>query len=400
MSRGPRATNSKHTVPRRQKKHILTLVMRMFEFETKTQIGEGDCQYEGAISFPIFQTSTFRGGGEFSYTRVSNPTRKALEKAVAELEGGEFGFAFSTGLGAVNAVFSLLKSGDRVLLSDDIYGGTYRLVTKIFEKYGIDFEFTDMTDLDSFSKKLYPDVKMVFAETPTNPMMKIADIRRLGELCHEVGGIFVVDNTFLSPYFQNPLPLGADIVLHSGTKFLSGHHDASAGFLVTNHKELAARLELISMTLGNALSPFESWLVLRGLRTLSLRMEKHQENAFRVANFLETHPSVEKVIYPGLKKHEGFDLCSSQSRGFGGVVSFAVKENKTAEKLLKGGKIIKFAESLGGFRSLITYPLTQTHASVPEKRRQELGITDKLFRLSVGLENAEDIIRDLQTMLE
>ena len=366
---------------------------------TSAIIGEGNCIYEDAISFPIFQTSTFGGGKNYSYSRLSNPTRTALERECALLEGGKYAFAFSSGLGAINSVFAMLKKGDRVIVSDDLYGGTYRLITKIYSNYGIDFEFIDMSSAEAVSDALKNGARMVFAESPTNPMMKIAPLKAIAEICKSKGAVFVVDNTFLSPYFQNPLALGADIVIHSATKFLSGHHDTVAGIVVTNDTQTAEHISLISMTLGNALSPFDSWLVLRGIRTLPLRMEKHEENAFSVAAFLKKLSCVEQVIYPGLPEHKGHELCKSQSKGFGGVVSFTVKDEETAKKLIKGGKIIKFAESLGGFRSLITYPLTQTHASIPEDMRRKIGITDKLLRLSVGLEDAKDIQEDILDIL-
>ncbi len=367
----------------------------MLNKETLCALGEGECLYEASISPPIFQTSTFGGGGDYSYTRCSNPTRSALERALAVLEGGKHGFAFSSGLGAINALFSILKNGDRVIVSDDLYGGTYRLITKIYQNFGIDFVFTDMTDPENVANAINSETALVFAESPTNPMMKIIPLSKIAEICKEKNILFAVDNTFLTPYFQNPLSLGADIVIHSATKFLSGHHDTVSGAIVTNSDSLAEQFRMVSMTLGNMLSPFESWLVLRGIRTLPLRMEKHQENSLKVAEFLSGLPEVEAVIYPGLDTHPGKELCLSQSSGFGGVVSFTVRDVKYAKRLIKGGKIIKFAESLGGFRSLITYPITQTHASVPKEKREALGITDRLLRLSVGLENIEDIKNDL-----
>lgn len=371
----------------------------MYEIDTLAIIGEGDCQYEGAITPPIFQTSTF-SGREYSYTRCSNPTREAFEHSLAALEGGKYAFAFSSGLAAVNAVFSLLKQGDRVIVSDDLYGGTYRMITQIYENYGITFEFVDMTNAENVAFALKKGANMVFAETPTNPMMKIAPIKEISALCRECGAVFVVDNTFLTPYFQNPLALGADIVLHSATKFISGHHDCVAGAVVTSNEKIAERLKLVSMTLGNALASFDAWLALRGLRTLPMRMEKHQQNAIEAAEFLKRLPEVEQVFYPGLPEHCGHSLCARQARGFGGVVSFTVKSNKAVTSLREGGKIIKFAESLGGFRSLITYPLTQTHASIPSVLREKIGITDKLFRLSLGLENIKDLKDDLLYMLD
>ncbi len=372
----------------------------MFEKDTLSVIGDGKNLYEDAVSPPIFQTSTFGGGNEFSYTRLSNPTRAMLERELATLESGKYAFAFSSGLAAVNTVFSLLKNGDRVLLSDDLYGGTYRLAMNIFSKYGIDFEFVDMSIAENVKNRIHSKTRMVFAESPTNPMMKVAPLAEIAKICKENGSFFAVDNTFLTPYYQNPLTLGADIVIHSATKFLSGHHDTVAGAVITDSESLANEFRLISMTLGNALSPFDSWLTLRGMRTLPMRMEKHQENALNVAKFLKMHSKVASVIYPGLPEHSGHELMKQQSSGFGGVVSFTVNDVNTAKRLIKGGKIIKFAESLGGFRSLITYPLTQTHASIPQQIREKIGITDKLLRLSVGLENHKDIINDLADMLD
>lgn len=371
----------------------------MFEKDTYSIIGDGGNMYEDSVSPPIFQTSTFGGGGEYSYTRLSNPTRAMLERELALLEGGSYAFAFSSGLAAVNAVFSLLKSGDRVLISDDLYGGTYRMAKNIYSNYGITFDFIDMGNAQYVENSLKNGARMVFAESPTNPMMKVAPLEEIGRLCKANGALFAVDNTFLTPYFQTPLALGADIVLHSATKYLSGHHDTVAGAVITDNKETAKLLRMISMTLGNALSPFDSWLVLRGMRTLPMRMEKHQRNAFKAAEFLKTCPEVESVIYPGLPEHAGNALMKKQARGFGGVVSFTVKSENTVKRLIAGGDLIKFAESLGGFRSLITYPLTQTHASIPKEMRERIGITDKLLRLSVGLENENDITADLNKLI-
>lgn len=366
--------------------------------ETLAIIGEGENQYEGAISPPIFQTSTF-SGSEYSYTRCSNPTRRDFERAMSALEGGRFAFAFSSGLAAINSVFSLLKTGDNVIVSDDLYGGTYRMITKIYEKYGIDFIFADMTNPENVFRQINGKTKMVFAETPTNPMMKIVPIKEIATVCREKKIIFAVDNTFLTPYYQNPLLLGADIVIHSATKFISGHHDCVAGVVVTDNELIANELEMISMTLGNPISPFDAWLCLRGLRTLALRMEKHQKNAYEIAHFLESLPEIKEVVYPGLEDHSGHELCSTQAKGFGGVVSFSVFDISLIEKFKKGGEIIKFAESLGGFRTLITYPLTQTHASIPKENREKIGITEKLLRLSLGLENADDIKNDIKKII-
>ncbi len=352
-----------------------------------------------AISPPIFYTSTFNGGREYSYTRCSNPTRRELENALAESEHARYGFAFSSGLAAINSVFSLLKKGDRVIVSDDLYGGTYRLITEIYINYGIEFVFADMSDIDVVKAELSKGARMLFAETPTNPMMKIADIRAISALCREKNTLFAVDNTFLTPYFQNPILLGADISVHSATKYLSGHHDCIAGAVVTDNEEIAKRLSLISMTLGNALDPFSSWILLRGMRTLPLRMEKHGENALFIAEFLKTLPEIEQVYYPALPEHKGHTVCKSQAKGFGGVVTFSLRDEGKLAGFLKGGNIIRFGESLGGFCSLVTYPLTQTHASIPKDLREKIGITDKLLRLSVGLEDKEDIKNDILYIL-
>lgn len=367
-------------------------------FDTLSVHGGNGYEYEGAVSVPIFQTSTYIGGNEYSYSRCSNPTRDSAEKALALLEQGKHGFAFCSGLAAVSAVFSLLKCGDRVIVSDDLYGGTYRLIEEIFKNFGIDFAYADMTEPDC-AEEVLDGAKMLFTETPTNPMMKIADIKRLADICKKTGTLLAVDNTFLTPYFQNPLSLGADIVVHSATKFLSGHHDTLSGAVMTNDDDIAKRISCIQRTLGNMLSPFDCWLLLRGIKTFPMRMEKHEKNAFAVAELLESHPRVERVIYPGLPTHGGHSLCARQARGFGGVVSFYLKDADGAKRMLQGGSVVKFAESLGGPQTLVTYPVTQTHASMPESVRSKIGITDRLIRLSAGLEAAEDIIADLEAIL-
>ncbi len=367
-------------------------------FETRAAHGGGTEGYEGAISFPIFQTSTYCFGGKFSYSRCQNPTRKELEHALASLEEGAYGFAFSSGLAAVSSVFSLLKAGDHVLVSDDLYGGTYRLIREIWSRFGVEFTFADLREPERAEGYLRPATKMIFAETPTNPMMKVLPLGRLAALAADRGILLVVDNTFLTPYFQKPLTLGADIVVHSGTKFLSGHHDTVCGFAVTSSEEIAERIAMIAGTLGNAASPFDSWLALRGIQTLPIRMEKHAANALAVAEYLESHPCVERVFYPGLPSHPSFSLMKKQTTGAGGVLSFLLKDGKV-EKVLGGGKLIRFAESLGGTTSLITYPQTQTHASVPKDVRERIGITPRLLRLSLGLEHTEDLLLDLEQML-
>lgn len=377
----------------------------MQHFETTAAHGAGSARYEGAVSVPIFQTSTYSGSERYSYSRCDNPTRFELEQTAALLEGGTRGFAFSSGLAAISAVFSLLRQGDRVLVSDDLYGGTYRLIEQIWSGFGITFAFADLRDPAAVEEALQTPTRMLFAETPTNPMMKVLPIRALAERAKAHGALFAVDNTFLTPYYQRPLALGADLVIHSGTKFLSGHHDTSCGLVIVgdcpdgDRPELADRLALIQRTLGNALSPFDSWLTLRGMQTLPLRMEKHSRNALAAATYLETHPRVERVNYPGLPSHPQHDLMREQTTGTGGVLSFSLKDDRV-ESVLHGGKLVRFAESLGGTTSLITYPQTQTHASIPAELRERIGITPRLLRLSVGLEHTDDLLEDLERMLK
>lgn len=359
----------------------------------------------GAISFPIYQTSTYKNPGlnsniKFSYSRCDNPTRAELEDTVALLENGMAGFAFTSGLAAVTATFSLLKSGEHVIISDDIYGGTYRQVENIWKELGVEFDYVDVGDIAAIKAAVRPNTKMIYLESPTNPMMKVADIAAISQIAKECGALSVVDNTFLTPYFQKPLDLGADIVIHSGTKFLAGHHDTTAGFVVVNSEALAEKIGFMVRTEGAGLSPFDSWLLLRGIKTLALRMRKHEENALKVAEFLKDHPAVEKVYFVGLPEHPSYDVSKKQTTGFGGMISFTIKDVSKVEQVLCGGDMIMFAESLGGTATLITYPQTQTHASIPAEIRNKIGITDRLIRLSVGIEDAEDIISDLEKMLK
>lgn len=358
----------------------------------------------GAVSYPIYQTSTYRNSGlnsgiKFSYSRCDNPTRFELENTIALLEGGIAGFAFSSGLAAVTATFSLLKSGDHVVISDDVYGGTYRQVEELWKNFGVQFTVVDVGDTGAVREAVRENTKMIYLESPTNPMMKVADIAAIAEISKDCGALLVVDNTFLTPYFQKPIALGADIVIHSGTKFLAGHNDTTAGFVVVNSEELEARIGLILRTEGNGLAPFDSWLVLRGIQTLALRMKRHEENAIKVCEFLKKHPNVEKVHFVGDKDNPSYDVTMRQTTGFGGMISFVIKDVNKVEQVLCGGNMIMFAESLGGTSTLITYPQTQTHASIPAETRNKIGITDRLIRLSVGIEDAEDIIADLALML-
>lgn len=375
-------------------------------FDSKVVHGALGCDpITGAVSFPIFQTATFRHrefnvSTGYDYTRLQNPTRQELERTMAILEEGMEAFAFSSGQAANMSVFGLLKKGDHVILSDDIYGGTYRICEDIFRNLGIDFTYLDMSDTTILETFIRPSTKMIFVETPTNPMMKIADIHKISEIAKKNHALLVVDNTFLTPYFQKPVTMGADIVVHSGTKYLCGHNDVIAGIVVTTTPELGEHFRAQLKSRGNGLAPFDSWLVLRGLKTLSLRMEKHNKNAKKVAEWLRTHPKVEKVYYAGFEDHKDYQISVKQTSGFGGMISFELDSAETAHQLLSRVKMILFAESLGGTETLITYPLTQTHESIPADIREKLGINERFIRISIGIENVEDIIADLAQALE
>lgn len=356
------------------------------------------------ISYPIYQTSTFENPGlaqecPFSYSRCANPTRTALEATVASAEKGKYCHAFSSGLSAILAVFSTLSKGDHVVLSEDIYGGTYRLMNVIFKRFGIECTLADFTETESIKKAIRRETKLIFTETPSNPMARVADIKECSVIAKAINAKLCVDNTFMTPYLQKPLTLGADIVVHSGTKYLCGHNDTSAGFVVTNDSDINESIEYISKTEGTALSPFDSWLVMRGMKTLPLRIAKHEENAAIVANWLENNRNIEKVYYTGFPSHKGNEIMKKQANGFGSVISFRLKYASLVEGTLCGGHTIIFAESLGGVETLVTYPITQTHATTPEALRKRLGIDEKLIRLSVGTENVSDIIFDLECAL-
>lgn len=372
------------------------------KFSSKAVHGAMGCEpLTGAVSFPIYQSSTFRHkelgvSTGFDYSRLLNPTRQELERTVAILEEGEYGFAFSSGQAANMALFTWLNPGDHMILMDDIYGGTYRIATTIFGKYGIEYDFVDMSDIDAVKAAIKPNTKMFFIETPSNPLMKVADIAVLSDIAHEIGAISVVDNTFLTPYFQRPLTLGADVVIHSGTKYMGGHNDIIAGLAVVKDEKLADHFKLQLKSHGNGLSPMDSWLMLRGIKTLHLRMEKHNENAIKVANWMRTQPKIEKVYYVGFEDHKGYEITKKQTSGFGGMISFAVDSEETVKKILKNTQMIMFAESLGGTETLVTYPTTQTHEDTPMDVKEKLGITTKFLRMSVGIEDADDIINDLE----
>lgn len=354
----------------------------------------------GAVSFPIYQTATFahRGVGEstgYDYSRMQNPTREQLEKTVAALEKGIDAIGFSSGMAAIAAVMELFAPGDHVIIDADLYGGSVRLFQNITAKKGIVFSRVDLSR-EEISSHITEQTKAVFLETPTNPMMHVTDLKKLGELTKPRKILLIVDNTFLSPYFQNPLELGADIVIHSGTKYLNGHNDAIAGFTVVKDEELKEKLRYIFKTVGSCLSPFDSWLTLRGIKTLAVRMEKAQENAFLIAGWLKEQGQVTKVFYPGLPEHPGYDIMKKQSRGYGAMISFEVESPELAKRILNKVRLLQFAESLGGVETLITYPIMQTHADVPKDELEENGITDRLLRISVGIEDGRDLLEDLR----
>ncbi|HWR21977.1 MAG TPA: PLP-dependent aspartate aminotransferase family protein [Feifaniaceae bacterium] len=366
-----------------------------------------DTVYEGtgAVSVPIYQTATFAhpAVGQstgYDYGRVQNPTREHLEKTVAVLERGTDAMAFASGMAAISLLMELFRPGDHILASDDLYGGSIRLFRSISEKNGVICELCDTGDLDALQARIRPNTRAVFIETPTNPMMQVTDIAAAAALTRAKGIYLIVDNTFLTPYFQQPLALGADIVTHSGTKYLGGHNDTLAGFLVVKDAELSERLRFLYKTAGPCLSPFDSFLITRGIKTLAVRMERQQENAQAVAGWLLEQSGVRKVYYTGLKSHPGYEISRRQAAGFGAMISFSVKSASLARRILERVRLVQYAESLGGVESLITYPMLQTHADVPEEERLRKGIDDCLLRLSVGLESAKDIIADLARAME
>ncbi|MCB9229424.1 MAG: PLP-dependent transferase [Deltaproteobacteria bacterium] len=360
----------------------------------------------GAIMTPIFQTSTYvqKSPGEhkgFEYSRADNPTRKALEEALAILEGGRWGLSFSSGLAAEQAVIQILNPGSRVLVCDDVYGGTGRLFRTLFARYGFDFRFVDMRDFSRVESCLSSDTAMIWVESPSNPMMKVIDIRKMSEYAKSVGAILVVDNTFCSPIFQNPLELGADIVIHSATKYLGGHSDLIGGAVMLTDPELYEKLKYVQFAGGAVPGPFECFMLLRSIKTLAVRMRQHEENAMKLAQLLRDHPRVSRVFYPGLPEHPDYHLAQKQMRGFSGMMSFELKDGWDGVlKFLKRLNIFALAESLGGVESLVNHPERMTHASVPVEMRKTLGITPGLLRLSVGIEYIEDLAADLQSALD
>jgi cystathionine beta-lyase len=361
----------------------------------------------GSISVPIYQTSTFvqDAPGEhkgYDYARTNNPTRETLEKIIALLEGGERASAFASGLAAIDAVVKLLESGDEILAVDDIYGGAFRLFTHIYAKFGIKVNYTDTTDIANVIDAVTPKTKLIWLETPTNPTLKISDIETIAKIAKQQNILLCVDNTFASPALQQPIKLGADIVVHSATKYLGGHSDLIAGLVVSATQELGDKIKFIQNASGAILAPHDSWLVIRGIETLHLRVKEHSRNALKVAQYLEQHPFVDKVYYPGLKSHPNHEIAAKQQLGFGGIVSFTLKNDteSAAKQVVCSTNLFKLAESLGGVKSLLCHPAQMTHKSIPVEKRHAAGVVDSLIRLSVGLEEADDLIRDIEQALE
>ncbi|MBI2979964.1 MAG: PLP-dependent transferase [Chloroflexi bacterium] len=377
------------------------------KFETLAiHTGERPDRAYGAVSIPIYQTSTFafedigktRG---YDYSRTANPTRKVLEETIARLEGGKAGFAFATGMAAETTAIHLLKAGDHIICGDDCYGGTYRLFQDVMPNFGLEFTFIRMDSRQKIEKAIKPNTRMLWLETPSNPLLNIVDLEMAVAIAKKHNLMTVIDNTFASPYFLRPIEYGIDLVVHSTTKYLNGHCDVVGGAIVTTTDELTERVQFLLNAMGTCASPFDCWLVLRGIETLPVRMRQHEENALAVANYLQQHPAVKRVFYPGLKSHPGHELAKRQMKGFGGMVSFELKGGIEAVKTcLRRIKIIVMAESLGGIASLAEHPATMSHASMPKEHRQKVGISDDLVRLSVGLENKDDLIDDLRQALE
>lgn len=375
-------------------------------FETRAiHVAQEPEKEYGSVMPPIYLTSTFAQESpgvvkKFDYSRGGNPTRNAYAECVASLEGAKHGFAYASGLAATTTLLLTLKAGDHIIANDDMYGGTFRLFEKIFKKFNIEFTYVDLTDISNLAPAIKENTKWIWLETPTNPTLKISDIQALSSIAHEKDLLVAVDNTFMSPYFQNPLIQGADLVMHSATKYLNGHSDIIGGILVTNNDQLAEQLNFITMSTGAVASPFDSYLAMRSLKTLSVRMQAHEKNALKIAEFLEQHKNVEKVLYPGLASHPQYELAKKQMSGFGGMVTFYIKGGlKEARGFLEKVKVFTLAESLGGVESLVEHPAIMTHASVPADQRKLLGIDDTLIRISVGIESIEDLIKDIEQAL-
>lgn len=379
----------------------------MLKLRRKTKLIHGGIPFDphtGAVSVPIYQVSTYKQDDigvhkGYEYSRTGNPTRHALEQYIADLEEGARGFAFSSGMAAIHAVFSLLSAGDHIILTDDVYGGTYRIVTKVLNRLGIEATFADTTSLEETEKALRPNTKALFVETPTNPLLKVTDIEAAAAWAKSKQLLFIVDNTFSTPYWQTPLALGADIVLHSATKYIGGHSDVVAGLAVVKSDKLGEELHFVQNAVGGVLAPQDSWLLIRGLKTLGLRMEAHEENARAIVAYLSGQPAIQSIHYPGLPDHPQHELAKRQARGFGGIISFDVGSGEKASEVIGKLKYFTLAESLGAVESLISVPARMTHASIPKERRVLLGITDGLIRISVGIEDSEDLLEDLEQSL-
>lgn len=360
---------------------------------------DGD-ETTGAVNVPIYQTSTYRQQGignnsGWEYSRTGNPTRAALEALIAELEHGRAGFAFASGMAAITAVLSLFRSGDKVILSSNVYGGTFRVLDKVFQQFGLRYSLEDTTDLQALEQKITPDVRALLLESPANPLLTVTDLAGAAALAKKYGILTIVDNTFMTPYLQRPIELGADIVVHSATKYLGGHSDLIAGLAVVNSKLLAERLAFIQNSTGGVLAPFDSFLLIRGIKTLAVRMDRHVENARQIAEWLQKHSAVKRLYYPGLPDAQGYEINRRQASGGGAMLSFELRENCSIDKFFHALKLISLAESLGGVESLVCHPATMTHAAIPYELRQKIGITDTLIRLSAGIENIQDLLADL-----
>lgn len=361
---------------------------------------DGD-PYTGAVNVPIYQTSTYRQRalGEntgWEYSRTGNPTRAALEALIAELEGGKAGFAFGSGMAAITAVLSLFKAGDRILISGNVYGGTYRILDRFFRDFGILYAVADTTDPAALESRIPSDAKAILVESPANPLLTVTDLGAIAEIAKRHGLLFLVDNTFMTPYLQRPMELGADVVIHSATKYLGGHSDIIAGLVVVNDEALAERLSFIQNATGGVLGPFDSFLLIRGIKTLGVRMDRHVENAEKIAAYLQAHPAVRRICYPGLPDAQGYDIHRRQARNGGAMISFELGEGYDIRKFFSSLSLIALAESLGGVESLVCHPASMTHASIPYEERQREGITDGLIRLSVGIEHIDDLLADLE----
>lgn len=358
----------------------------------------------GAVNVPIYQTSTYERHGleddvGWEYSRTGNPTRAALEKLIAELEGGTAGFAFGSGMAAITAVLSLLSAGDRVIISSNVYGGTFRVLDKVFRNFNINYSIEDTTDLESLESKFSPEVKAVLIESPANPLLTVTDIAKVSEIARRHGALSVVDNTFMTPYLQRPIELGADIVIHSATKYLGGHSDTVAGLVVVNDDVLAERLAFLQNSTGGVLGPFDSFLLIRGIKTLAVRMDRHVANAEKAAEFLRHHPAVKRAYYPGFPDAQGYEITKRQAKNGGAMISFELSKGYDIRRFFRSLHVIALAESLGGVESLVCHPASMTHAAIPKEVRDQVGITEGLIRLSVGIEHIDDLLRDLENAI-